>query len=126
MYHSVIIDSITQAKLQNVRVYVDKDTVGMINRSDGTFQVNVTEGSIIRFRKTGYRWLNMEITDNSAKIIKMIPSTRSTLHDQFEEVEVNGKLLPKEEWDDLNPNYFINVAVSTTDNNKNKLVITTK
>jgi hypothetical protein len=125
-YQSVIIDSITRKTLQNVRVYADKDTVGVTSRLDGSFQLNVKKGFIVRFRKTGYRWLNIEVTDNPVKIIEMVPTTRSILHEQFEEIEVNGKLLPKEEWDDLNPDYVIDVAVSIIDNEKSKLIVTAK
>jgi hypothetical protein len=126
-YQSVIIDSITRKPLPNVRIYVDKDTVGMKNHLNGTFQLtNVKKGSIVRFKKTGYRWLNMEITDNPVKIIEMVPTTHSALHNQVDEIEVNGKPLPKEEWNDLNPAYFNSVSVLIMDNKKSKLVITTK
>lgn len=124
-YKAVIQDSLTQEKLSDVRIYAGTDTVGSKNRPDGSFQLSVKKGSTVRFRKTGYRWLNLVVSEDNAKIIEMIPSKKSELHDQFDEVEINGKLVSKEEWNDINMNYFIgaDVGVERLNNGNAKLII---
>jgi hypothetical protein len=124
-YRAVIRDSITHAILSDVHICIDRDTVGIKNLSGGSFQLRVKEGSTVRFRKTGYRWLNLEIAKNSPAQIEMTPSVRSDLHDQVDEVEVNGKLLPEEEWDDLNPAYITQISVAVPEK-KVKLIIRTR
>jgi hypothetical protein len=42
------------------------------------------------------------------------------------EVEVNGALLPEDEWNDLNPDYITGVSMAKMEDGKNRLIIKTK
>ena len=124
-YNAIIKDSITENILKDVIVYIDKDSIGSKNNSDGSLTLNVKEGSIIRLRKKGYQWLNFEVKENSAKTLKMVASTRPAFYDQIDEILLDGKSLPKEDWNDINPNYLIDVKVEV-ENKKTILIVETQ
>jgi hypothetical protein len=127
VYQSTVRDSATQKGLPDVYIFADTDSTGGVrSRVDGTFRLNVGKGETVRFRKTGYRWLNVNATEADIKPLEMVPSKKADIYDQFEEVEVNGKLLPKKDCTDMNPDYFIRVSVSETENKKYRLIIETK
>ena len=122
----VLIDSLTTKPLTDVMIYLGNDSVGIQNNKDGSFLLSVKEGETIRFRKKGYRWLNIKIpTDNPTTRYEMVPSTRSYLHGQVDEIIINGKILPKDEWDDVNGDYISDVSISVNDN-KVTLIAKTK
>jgi hypothetical protein len=132
-YQSVVTDSLTRKGLAGVHVFAGADSTGVQSKSDGTFRLKVRKGETVRFRKAGYRWLNVEVAEDNAKLLKMVPSTdeevkvnktpmsRGSMSDQFEEVAVNGKLLSKEECADINLSYVTGMAVEA-----NRLILTTK
>jgi hypothetical protein len=122
----IIEESHTNKGLSNVCIYVDNDTVAIKSNKDGTFRITVRKNSCIRFRKVGYTWKNQEITSDDTKKIVMSPSSHNDISAQFDEVEVDGKFLPKEEWDDINPEYIRDVGVLELDNKKVRLSIKTK
>jgi hypothetical protein len=127
-WQSAVRDSLTQKGLPDVHVFVSMDSTGLRSKADGTFRLSVRKGETVRFRKKGYKWLNVEIVDAGVTQaqVEMTPSAGSDLHGKFNEVEVNGALLPEDEWDDLNPDYIISVSVMETGDRKYKLILKTK
>jgi hypothetical protein len=124
VYQSTVRDSVTQKGLPDVYIFADTDSTGGVqSRVDGTFRLNVRNGETVRFRKTGYRWLNVNVAETDIKPMEMAPSKKADIYDQFEEVEVNGKLFSKEDCTDMNPDYFTRVSVSETENKKYRLII---
>jgi hypothetical protein len=126
VYKGVIEESHTHKGLPGVRIYVDNDTVAVKSDDAGAFRITVRKGSHVRYRKTGYTWQNREITGNDDGKVAMSPGSPNETHSQFDEVEVDGKLLPKEEWNDINSEYIRDVAVSKADDEKVRLIIKTK
>jgi hypothetical protein len=128
MYRSTVRDSVTQKGLPDVYIFAGTDSIGGVrSKVDGTFLLNVRKGETVRFRKKGYKWLNVEIRDTNATPVEMVQSAAgSNLYGEFDEVEVNGVLLPKEELNDLNPDYITEVSVSEIKNKKYRLIIKTK
>jgi hypothetical protein len=126
VYKGTVEDSVTRKALSNVRIYVDKDTVAVKSSAAGVFRVTVKKGSKVRFRKTGYRWLNMEIAGRDAGKVVMFPSAPNGMSKDFDAIEVDGKLLPKEEWNDINDTYISDLSVLNSDDKKVKLIIRTK
>jgi hypothetical protein len=125
-WQSTVRDSLTQKGLPDVHVFAGRDSTGVKSTANGTFRLNVRKGETVRFRKKGYKWLNIETGDANVTSVEMVPSTKSNSHGEFEAVEVNGMLLPEDEWDDLNPDYVTEVSVSEMEDKKYKLIIKTK
>jgi hypothetical protein len=126
-YRSTVRDSVTQKGLPDVYIFAGTDSTGGVwSGADGTFRLNMRKGETVRFRKAGYRWLNLQVTETAAQPPEMVPSGKSDSFDPFDEVEVNGKLLPKKDCADMNSDYFISVSVSETEDKKYRLVIQTK
>lgn len=125
-YEAVIQDSITHKNIADAHIYLGKDTVGFKNNMDGSFLIQAKKGSVIRLRKPGYLWLNVEIQEHTPKVLRMSPSSRSLeRQDKIGEMIVDGKNLPKEEWNDINSDYVKDMT-SIMKNGKFKLIITTK
>ncbi len=126
-YKAIIKDSISQKTLSGVRIYSDNEQDYIESDLNGKFEFQIKEGSTLRFRKAGYQWFNLTIKKQNPKNIEMKPSPQSNeLQDKITAIEVNGKPLPKEEWNDINPDYITEIAILELDENKNKLVIKTK
>jgi hypothetical protein len=125
-WQSAVRDSLTQKGLPDVHIFVSMDSTGLRSKADGTFRLSVRKGETVRFRKKGYKWLNVEVRDTCVTPVEIVPSAGSNLYGEFDEVEVNGALLPKDEWNDLNPDYITVVSVQIMKDKKYKLIIETK
>jgi len=124
-YKCILRDSITQEPLTNVKIYLNKDSVGIYNKNDGSFLINVKEGDILLLRKKGYRWENIKITANNLINLEMVPSTRFRANLKFDEIVIDGKILPKDEWDDINPCLFGEILINII-NGKTVLIVKLK
>jgi len=114
----------TNEVLKDVRIYVNRDTTFVTTNAKGVFNMKIAVGAVLCFRKAGYKWQNEYITDGEAdKIIALLPSVHT--QPQFDEVEVDGKLIPQEEWNDVNADYIQDVGVKNV-NQKVRLIIKTK
>lgn len=127
-YRSTVRDSVTRKGLPEVYIFAGTDSTGGVRSgADGAFRLKVRKGETVRFRKAGYRWLNVEAAEAGAKPLEMVPSRKTADgYDQFEEVEVNGKLVSEEAYADVNPDYITFVSVSEIGNKKYRLIIKTK
>lgn len=127
VYKGLIVDSVTQKGLSNVRIYVDNNLAAVKSDVAGVFRITVRKGAHVRFRKTGYTWKNKVITGNDDGKIAMSPSSpKKGIHGHVSKIEVDGKLLPEEEWNDINNEYIRDLAASKTDKEKIRLIIKTK
>jgi hypothetical protein len=125
-WQSTVRDSLTQKGIPDVHVFAGRDSIGVRSKADGTFRLSIQKGETVRFRKKGYKWMNIETKDANVTPVELVPSTKPNFHGEFEAVEVNGMLLPEDEWDDLNPDYVTGVSVSEMEDKKYKLIIKTK
>ncbi|MDR1098348.1 MAG: carboxypeptidase-like regulatory domain-containing protein, partial [Tannerella sp.] len=96
-WQSTVIDSLTRKSLPDVHVFAGRDSTGVKSKADGTFRLNVQKGETVRFRKKGYKWLNVEVGAANVTSVELVPATKSNFHGEFETVEVNGALLPEDE-----------------------------
>ena len=116
VWKAVVRDGSTRKPLSNVLVCVDQDTIGVRSNSAGEFQVSVKQNSGVYFRKQGYTWKKVDFAKeiDNVELSASVKSSlsyhfffRSPSADSASSVEVfslyiDGKLLPKEEWDDIN------------------------
>jgi hypothetical protein len=125
-WQSTVIDSLTWKNLPDVHVFAGRDSTGVRSKADGTFRLNVRKGETVRFRKKGYKWLNVEAGAANVTPVELVPAVKSNFHGEFETVEVNGALLPEDEWNDLNPDYVTEISMEKMEDGKHRLIIKTK
>jgi hypothetical protein len=123
-----VTDSKTREIIQDVRIYVDKDTVGTKTNVAGEFQIIVKSGSNVHFRKPGYIWQNIAVVGaNNWKILlsPSLPKNMGNRNSGINELFVNGKPLPENEWNDINPDDITDISVSLS-GEITRMSITTK
>ena len=108
-----IIDANTNLPLQGVRIYLAKaNEFKTQSNSNGEFQLSLEAGSGLLFKKSGYGWFFLRITNNDTQQIKLVPSEGEgiTFHDmdgnkrEYDGVDLyfNGQLVPEAERIDAN------------------------
>jgi hypothetical protein len=95
------------AAVPGVRVYIGWDTSFVTTDADGKFAVKVKRGTTLCFRKRGYRWLNLRVTEKTPSIVHLSQSVKQDL--DYSAIYVDGELLPRDEWNDIpfGSDYFI-------------------
>jgi len=111
MFKGVIIDSTTNKPLQNVKIYQmsEQDTIQTNNDISGKFQLMLSKGTKLHFRKVGYAWHSIKITENNMKegTVYLLPSKQIQLdlgnkEDSTEIIIIyDGKIVPQNEWNDV-------------------------
>ena len=109
MFKGIIIDSTTNKPLQSVKIYLmsERDTVQITNNISGTFQIEIIIGSKLHFRKGGYAWHSIKITNDSKKevAIHLLPSKPVQLNIGDKEystvVIYDNEVVPQNEWNDV-------------------------
>jgi len=107
VWKGIVRDSITKEVLSDVRICLDQDMKGVLLNSAGEFQISVEKGTKVWFRKQGYKWGNIVVTNNSEGIIELPPSSSSipffpSIHEgMIVECYINDVKITKEEWNDV-------------------------
>ena len=109
LYKGSIVDSSTNAVLQNVRIFVisNGDTLKTTSNSAGQFQVTALINAKLHFRKAGYAWQSLGIKDRNMQKIYLVPSKSLCEKDigkeNYDRVTVlyDGHVVPQNEWDDV-------------------------
>jgi hypothetical protein len=108
-----IIDANTNLPLQDVRIYLNNEFKTQSN-SNGEFQLSLKTGSGLLFKKSGYGWRFLKITNNDTQQIRLVPSDpeksemvfldRAGNKREYDGVDFyfNGQLVPEAEWSDAN------------------------
>ena len=105
-----IIDANTNLPLQDVKIYLAKtNEFKTQSNSNGEFQLSLEAGSGLLFKKSGYGWFFLRITNNDAQQIKLVPSDPEKSDPIFFDMDgnkreydgvdfyINGQLVPEVE-----------------------------
>ena len=136
MYTGVIIDSNTNKLLQNVKIFrmSEQDTSQIMNSISGTFQVMISKGTKLHFRKAGYAWHSIKISDDTMieETVYLLPSKSVQLDtgnkEYSTEIIYDNEIVPQNEWNDvlsISPNEIGSIKAYIKDE-KNILDITSK
>ena len=112
--NGVIIDGVTQKRLQDVRIYIDGDT-NLVARSNinGEFKISVKVGTKVNFRKIGLTWHSIEILSKDSLKVKLFQSKSRNF--KFQEIIVDNIKISKMEWSDINMENITNATVNEID-----------
>ena len=101
-----IADADTKQPLQDVRIYkiFNGDTITTQCNLKGEFQISLNTDSKLLFKKRGYAWHIIKITNREPLQIYLKPTTL-TMNMEKEKVDntdfyINGHLVPREEMED--------------------------
>ncbi len=125
----IIKEGDTKEPLQNVRIFVDGDTIGVKNDIVGKYQITVKKGSKVRFKKTGYVWQSIIIAGKEVRDVELFPSLpkgKGNRTNEFGEIIVDGKSLLEDEWNDINPVDIIDISINRMVDGKAGMSIVTK
>ncbi|MDR0606211.1 MAG: hypothetical protein LBG80_18180 [Bacteroidales bacterium] len=105
-YKGVIKDSITMVALDSVRIYkiYNNDTIKILSDATGQFETVISTGTKFHFRKRGYGWQTIKVSDKNMQYIYLIPNKDSWVRNEAyyrTKMIYNGEIVPREEWDDL-------------------------
>lgn len=108
IFRGIIIDSITNKPLQNVKIYriSEQDTSQLTSDISGAFQVVLSKEIKLHFRKDGYGWHSIIITDNTKEeticLLPSKPAQENIGQKNIDNAEIifDGKELPRNQWDD--------------------------
>ena len=104
VWKGIVRDSITKEVLSDVRICLDQDMEGVLLDRAGEFQISVEKGTKVWFRKKGYQWKNIVITNNGEGIIELNPSSSKSFFSGLPgetEYYINDVKIPEEEWCDV-------------------------
>lgn len=130
----VVLDKETKKILPHTHMYVNKDTISLMNDESGEFRITIKPGTKLQFHKSGYLWQTFSI-DKKEDIskIELTPSRPLTwmkINDEQKKdstlVVFDGKFIPRKEWDDLNQSEVYHISNQKLQNGFSKLIMTSK
>lgn len=111
--------------------YLSMTKFNRLQNIRGEFRISVSEGGpdVIRFWKTGYIFQTFQISkiENPKDfIIKFAKSNNMQLKLsdglEIQEIFLDGKILPKEDWNDINPEEVTRIDMRTENTNTMKTI----
>ncbi|MGV8096473.1 MAG: hypothetical protein AB2L24_31845 [Mangrovibacterium sp.] len=108
VYRGKIADASTKLPLQDVKIYkiCNGDTIMTRCNVNGEFQILLNTDSKLFFKKKGYAWHIVKISNKDNLQIYLTPSKKRSKTDigienyDKKDVYFDGQLVPQEEWDD--------------------------
>ena len=116
LFNGKIADADTKLPLQDVRIYKihNADTIMIRSNANGEFQILLNTDSHLFFKKNGYGWHIVKITNREPQQIYLSPASASADRiievdemgnekaDRSDDTDIyfNGHRVPREEWKD--------------------------
>lgn len=106
LFNGKIADANTKLPLQDVRIYKirNADTIKIQSNLNGEFQILLNTDSQLFFKKNGYAWHIVKITNGETQLIYLKPASATIaigiarVNDT--DIYFNGHRVPREEWED--------------------------
>jgi hypothetical protein len=124
-----VLNSETGRPIPGVALYTDNKISGITTDANGEYQLKVTEGTKVRFKKEGYIWKTVTVIHQEKQKIHLSPSQGAILSnggEKMTEIEYDGVSIPEEEWPQINPEEIGSMNMLKSNNNTVKLVIKSK
>jgi hypothetical protein len=108
---------------------MDNKINGITTDANGEYQLKVTEGPKVRFKKEGYFWKTVTVIHQEKQKIRLLPNLGAIFSkggEKVTEIEYDGVSIPEKEWPQINPEEIDNMDMFKSSNNTVKLVIKSK